>query len=529
MRRYIQLDLGKRTPGDTEDPDVPADIAITFEDARQWVARDHGFENWGALAEFASATGAADHRRVAATPVHVRRAGDDEFAGERTRDWDAALELLASGGYDALDAHGQMTDEILGRVAEREHLTTLRLGGSAALTDAGVEQLARLTNLRQLDLGGCPVTDRALAAVAELPALESLGLAGTRITDAGVAALVRCARLERLDLSGTRTGDGAIRALAALPRLRHFRSGAQVTDAGLPYLSDFPVFANWQGGEGRMELLSPDVEPNSLLLRGTVTDRGMPHLARLEGLFALNIDDRALPVTAAGLAPLASLPHLGFLAFDAHDDAMPYIAALPALRFLVAQDTDAGDDGFVALSRSRTLEYFWGRRCHGLRDRGFAAMATMPSLRALSASCRNVSDDALAALPSFPALRELMPMDVPDEGYRHVGRCERLERLVLMYCRDTGDRATEHIAGLTRLRSYFASYTQITDRSLTILAAMPSLEHIELVGCAGVTDAGVAALVRSPALRELSLSGMQNVGREAVALFPKGVRVRYSP
>jgi hypothetical protein len=37
----------------------------------------------------------------------------------------------------------------------------------------------------------------------------------------------------------------------------------------------------------------------------------------------------------------------------------------------------------------------------------------MPRLRVLVASCLNVSDAAVAALPDFPALRELMPMDVP--------------------------------------------------------------------------------------------------------------------
>ena len=37
-------------------------------------------------------------------------------------------------------------------------------------------------------------------------------------------------------------------------------------------------------------------------------------------------------------------------AVDAKDDWMPLIAAMPRLRFLGAQDTVAGDDGFVALS-----------------------------------------------------------------------------------------------------------------------------------------------------------------------------------
>ena len=131
--------------------------------------------------------------------------------------------------------------------------------------------------------------------------------------------------------------------------------------------------------------------------------------SNLDGLFALNLDSDRLAVTGAGLAPLVVLAHLGWLAFDAKDDSMPYIAALPHLRFLMCQDTTAGDDGFVALSRSQTIEYIWGRRCYNLRRRGFTALANMSSLRALSVSCRNVDDEGLAALPSFPALRPNVP------------------------------------------------------------------------------------------------------------------------
>ena len=70
----------------------------------------------------------------------------------------------------------------------------------------------------------------------------------------------------------------------------------------------------------------------------------------------------------------------------------------------------------------------------------------------MGVSCLNVDDAAISALPTFPALRELMPMDIPDAGYRHIGKCEQLESLILMYCRDTSDAATEHIAGLRRPR-----------------------------------------------------------------------------
>lgn len=110
--------------------------------------------------------------------------------------------------------------------------------------------------------------------------------------------------------------------------------------------------------------------------------------------------------------------------------------------------------GFEALSRSRTIEYIWGRECPNFTGRGFTALGSMPSLRGLAVSCARVDDEALARLPQFPALDALLAMDVRDEGFRHVGRCTRLEHLWCMYCRDTTDAATAHLAELPNLRSY---------------------------------------------------------------------------
>jgi hypothetical protein len=118
-------------------------------------------------------------------------------------------------------------------------------------------------------------------------------------------------------------------------------------------------------------------------------------------------------------------------------------------------------------------------------------------------------------------------MDVTDEGFRHVGQCERLEALWCMYCRDTGDAATAHIAGL-RLKTYYAGLTKITDRSLDILARMTSLERIQIHHCQGVTDRGVRLLASLPNLRELAVEGSRNVTRAAFQGFPPGVRVSYA-
>jgi hypothetical protein len=152
------------------------------------------------------------------------------------------------------------------------------------------------------------------------------------------------------------------------------------------------------------------------------------------------------------------------------------------------------------------------------------ALANMPALRGLSVSCLNVDDAGVAALPSFPALRELMPMDVPDVGYRHIARCEQLESLILMYCRDTTDAATEHLTGLRKLSYYFNSYTTITDRTPEVLSGMDSLERITFDACHGLTNAGVARLARLPKLRELRVAG-RRITAEVVGMFPPGISV----
>jgi hypothetical protein len=195
---------------------------------------------------------------------------------------------------------------------------------------------------------------------------------------------------------------------------------------------------------------------------------------------------------------------------------------------LMGQGAVAGDAGFAALSRSKTIEYIWGRECPNLTGRGFAAMAAMPALRGLAVSCKRVDDAALSTLAHFPALRELAPMDVSDDGFRHVGKCAQLEALWCMYCRETGDIATQHIGGLTKLKSYYAGSSKITDRSLEILGRMYSLERLEFWQCLGITNAGIAHLAGLPQLRELTLDGLPGVTREAAALFPAHVRVNYS-
>ena len=350
------------------------------------------------------------------------------------------------------------------------------------------------------------------------------------ITDDGIANLRFCDHLEEVDLLGCNTGDGAIAALAGKPKLSRFKTGRNVSDDGLGLLHQFPAFKTWQGEEPKFGLMSFSAEPTNLLIDGPFTRKGLNNLRGLDGLVGLSFFWHTSRLRGDDLQCLDGLSNLAYLGCQdklCDDDAMRHIAALPKLRMLMGQGAVATDEGFRSLSQSQTIEYFWGRECPNLKGPGFIALSRMPALKGLAVSCKFVDDAALASLPDFPSLKELVPMDVGDDGFRHIGRSQQLESLILMYCRDTTDVATSHLVGMPNLKKYHAGYTLITDASLEMLSRIKSLEEISFEGCKFITDAGIPFLTTLPRLREISIGGCPKVTRSGMTGFGSGVRVNY--
>ncbi len=502
---------------------------LLLEEARTMVAQNAGFGSWEALTD-ATVTGASP------VPPYVLDTRENRMAPRRfmsDEEWDELIAVMRERRIAALDVGGQLTDARLARIAELDHVTSLTLGGARQLTGEGLRQLARMPQLQHLNLSQYPggaLADGGLEVLRHLPNLRTFEMTWQRgITDAGVMHLRHCDHLERVDLMGTPTGDGAIEALQGKPNLRVFKSGRLVTDAGLALFRNFPRLQRRQPVEAESGTREDDGAAR-LLIDGPFTDKGLASLAGLAGVVDLDLFWHVTGITADGFAHLVGLPNLASLGADGRlsdDEAMRHIAAMPRLRSLRAQESVATDAGFEALSRSRTLESFWGRTCPSFGSRAFIAFSKMPALRSLGVSCAKVGDEALATLPHFPALRELTPIGVSDEGFRHVGRCARLERLTCMYCRDTTDAATAHLAAL-QLKYYYAGLTLITDRSLEMLGRISSLEQVELYECKGVTDAGLPFLAGLPRLREVALDSLPGVTLEGTKVFPARVRVRYS-
>src|SRR5262249_1387094 len=149
----------------------------------------------------------------------------------------------------SFNANGLVTDDVLRRIAQLEHVTSLTLGGSRQLTDDGLLHLSGMPQLQHLDLFEYPggkLTDRGLEVLHHLPNLHTFNMSWqSGISDIGAANLRFCEQLEAVNLMGTHTGDGAIAALRGKAKLRRFHTGKLVTDAGLPLLHDLPMFKKW--------------------------------------------------------------------------------------------------------------------------------------------------------------------------------------------------------------------------------------------------------------------------------------------
>ena len=512
---------------------------FTLIDAQLVVAQLYGFKDWGELAQSTNESANDPHSApfvLSSKPPFYRIDWTTNSIEPRqpmsTKDWENVCAVIRELGITGIKSAGLIGDDDLQIISHLDQITSLNLDGSRRLTDKGLQNLARMPQLRELIMGG-QISDLGLKPLDQLRELRVFQMFWQgKVTDGGIASLKFCDQLEEVDLLGCNLGDGAIAALVGKTKLSRFKTGRNVSDDGLALLHHFPAFKTPQIEEPAFGLMSFSAEPTNLLIDGPFTRKGLNNLRGLDGLAGLSFFWHTSNLRGEDLQGLDGLPNLVYLGCQDNlcdDDAMRHIAALPTLRMLMGQGTVATAEGFRSLSRSQTIEYFWGRDCPNFNSAGFVALSRMPALKGLAVSCKFVDDAALASLPDFPALRELMPMDVSDDGFRHIGHSQQIESLILMYCRDTGDVATSHITPMSNLKKYHAGYTLITDAGLELLSRIKSLEEMSFEGCKFITDAGLPFLTTLPKLREISIGGCPRVTRSGITEFPPGVRVNYDP
>jgi internalin A len=181
---------------------------------------------------------------LAVGEVHADEAEDraveavKKVRGKLTRDENAPERPVIAVNFVGGRVRDAQLKELVPHLAKFEKLQKLSL--PFLVTDAGIKELAPLTQLRTLELLGCQVTDAGLKELAPLKNLQSLMLKRTDITDAGLKELAALQNLRDLDVSITAVTDAGLKHLAPLTHLHRLdlSGNRAITDAGMKELAD---------------------------------------------------------------------------------------------------------------------------------------------------------------------------------------------------------------------------------------------------------------------------------------------------
>lgn len=218
-----------------------------------------------------------------------------------------------------------------------EKLRALRLSGKSGATtvdDAGMESVAKLTNLRALLLDYLWISEVGLAELAPLKDLSELYLSQTLVGDEALDVLKQFPKLSKLRLSRTQVTSQGLEKLVPLSGLTEvdLSECSQIFDDGMTHL----------GQVTSLKRLN--------LWRVALTDYGVEQLAPLVNLEWLNLDNTQL--SDAGLDALKNMDKLTFLHLGStaiSDAGLPKLAHLKSLRDLKVTRTAVTEEGVMKL------------------------------------------------------------------------------------------------------------------------------------------------------------------------------------
>lgn len=253
------------------------------------------------------------------------------------------------GKIVAVDLRGSwVTDSDLGDLARWTSLSRLDLS-LTRISDHGLQQLKHAPNITDLSLRYAElITDEGLVAVKGWKHLKRLNLRGTKITDTTLQHLSGVTSLEALDIGFVQVTDVGLDALTSLPSLKELAIGGnKLTDVGLQPLRQMPGLIHLD--------LSGAQRTDSGLWSISLTEPGLDAVATLKNLRHVRLN--GIGVSARGLERLKSLVQIERLDLQGcsriGDDAVPVLAAFPALRMVDLTGTAVTEKGIAALRRAR--------------------------------------------------------------------------------------------------------------------------------------------------------------------------------
>jgi len=373
-----------------------------------------------------------------------------------------------------------VTDVGVANLRKLPKLDTVRV---VAATDAELNRLKSLTNLKSLHFDLNQFTVSGLEPLHAFPKLEYLNLDNSVIVDdSHLVALSKLKKLRQLSVDGTSVTPEGIAKFRELRPDVELRAGGKVYPA-VAGLIDYEAerkAAEWvlsvggsvqtideagviafvgPGGklpDGQWQLntvwltnckniKSGDLDKlascrSLITLNARVTNMGdadCQAIGRMANLEVLDLMGCA-QITNAGitnLGPLRKLRHLELAFTPISDDAMDVIAGMTELRTLALGETQVTDVGFKKLAPLVLLEVLGPPP--GGTDQGLSILGNFPQLKLLGLKGHQITDISVAQLQKLPKLTTFSLVAGTDENLLKMKGLTQLRWLGLNLCQFT--------------------------------------------------------------------------------------------
>lgn len=288
----------------------------------------------------------------------------------------------------------------------------INLNGSK-VTNGGLTHLAKLPNLRHLDVRNSPVDKDGAAAIGALTSLESLNLDGGEMTDEAMQALNPLSQLKQLEISSVRLSPGGWAQLTHHTQLEVLRvNNSNLSDDTMSIIGEIKS----------LKVLWLNSVP--------VTDAGMLALKGLDNLEEIYLAQTA--VTGASFGQIMKAK--GF----------------KSLKQLRMDNTQISVLGAKSIMTMTQLEGLGLGNASYIRDQGFVPMVKpLKNLKDINlTNCKGLTGQALTAFVGHESIEVINATGcegIDDAGLRHLVKCENLKVLDL-----SGTRCT--FAGVQQLK-----------------------------------------------------------------------------
>lgn len=394
----------------------------------------------------------------------------------------------------------------------------LSLQGSTPFQDKDAKHLAKIPRLRRLSLQRTGISDQALKHLARLKELDTLSLESTRVSDDGMMHLSGLSSLRVLQASDTWMSGRGLRHLTTLPKLERVEVVNDTTDVDdmktigeLPRLRELCVWVGNLSGPGYEALCGID-QLERLELRGEHILRqhieGMPNLKSLEiGVWKI------YRVTVREMPKLTSLE----LASPIEGDLI--LASLPQMKELNLSGREISAETLASvaqLSNLRELKLHYAK----LSFDAWPQLANLSSVRKLDLTGAQITGERLPHIAGLVDLHELKLGEntLQTKDLPHLNRLINLKKLDL-HNTDLFDNALVRSGPRASLRdSEMFRDVFVPDDGFRSLLELKSLEYINLIAT-DIESEELRLLKGLPKLKMIELDAMPQGDQKQLQRF----------